>query len=471
MQTKILFSFSIFLTFITQAYTQTNMTLDDAIEIALKNNHNLKLVKYNKQQADSKVREAFGNALPSLNFSSNYTRALDRQDLYFGDPETLADGPFGLPAKLAVSMNELHKADPNYTPFQFAAAGNDDVIEIGSDNAFNTRFELTQTLFDYSVFTGIGSSKRYSMAASEALSDEELNTIKNVKISYFTVLMAKESVGLIKSSIKNAQTNLNDIKLMFKEGLISEYDLIRTEVQVENLQPELLNAESQLNSSLNNLNLIIGNKQEDKISVSQNFTDLNISMLIPNIEESKKNINNNNNQLKSLDLQMQVQKDFIVLYQSEFFPRLSLFGNYTYLGNANDTKNYVTYTSSEVGVRMSLNLFNGMQSSERIEQAEIDYMKVETQKSMLKSSLMNQAENIINRMETAKRKIESTNKTVSQAKRGYDIAKTRYDEGIGSLLEINDADLAFRQSKLNKIRADYDFLTAEAELEKLSGKK
>jgi len=465
MQTKILISISLFIIMFSQAYSQTEVTLDEAIEIALKKNYNLKMVRYNKQQADSKVDEAFGHALPSINVSGNFTRALDKQNMFFGEMDPT--GPFGLPFLLA----EFHKDEPIIQELlKNSAESSSEPIEIGSDNAFSTRIEVTQTLFDYSVFTGIGSSKRYSEAASEALSDEEMNTVMMVKKSYYGVLLAKESVDLIKSSIETATKNLNDIKIMFKEGLISEYDLIRTEVQVDNLQPDLLNAETMYKTSLNNFNLVLGLQESEKVSTKETFSDLKISLDVPEIDGTKQKVVSNNNQLKSLDLQMQVQEDFIVLYQSEFVPRFSLFGNYSYMGNANDGNEFTNFSSSEVGLRMSINLFNGMQSSNRVEQAEIDFMKVETQKTMLESSLINQTDDILGRMNTAKRKIESAEKTVNQAKRGYEIAKMRYDEGIGALLEINDADIALRQAKLNKIRADYDFLSAQAELEKISGK-
>ena len=158
----------------------------------------------------------------------------------------------------------------------------------------------------------------------------------------------------------------------------------------------------------------------------------------------------------------------IDLNKADYMPRVDLFANYILQGQSDDFQFY-TADQSNIGVRFSMNLFQGFQTNVKVAKAQINKEMTITQKMLVTESLKNNAENVLLKMKTAKLQIESSQSTVNQAQRAYDISKVRFIEGVGSQLEMNDADLSLRQAKLNNLNASFNYLSARSEYENLIG--
>src|SRR5690606_19949257 len=126
-------------------------------------------------------------------------------------------------------------------------------------------------IFDYTVFTGIGSSAIYEKVREQALNAEQSTTVMNTKVAYFSAVLSKESVELVKSSLENNKNRYNEINILFENGLISEYDKLRASVQVENLKTELANAETRFVGAKNNLKLVLGIDNAEEIDLTDDF--------------------------------------------------------------------------------------------------------------------------------------------------------------------------------------------------------
>lgn len=421
------------------------LTLDEAIDIAIRSNYSIKVAELDVKRAEADVSEAYGFALPTINLSSNYTRNIEPPSFFFD-----GFGDFG--------------KDTN-SPFPVS----NDPIKIAKSNAYDAKIEIRQTIFNSAVFKGISAADVYSDAAREQMNNNTSKVVLNVKNAYYTVLLAKEALELIETSLQNAQKNYEDVSILFREGLISEYDLIRAEVYLENIRPEKIKTEYNLKDSKNALKVVLGMDPSQEITIKDSFENKVNSRIDLNKEELEKSLVQNNNDLKVIEKQKAVNKDFISINESEYLPTLSLFGNYSLQGQADDF-NFQNVSSSAVGISFSMSLFQGFQTNAKVEKAEIDLEKTSHQESLVKISLKSQLSNIVSRIETAQKQIESNEKTIKQAERGYEISKVRYTEGIGSQLEINDADLALRTAKLNKMQSIYNYLVANAELDQILGK-
>lgn len=441
---------------------QVSLDLNSAISEALENNHNVKIAQYTLETAEKDVSEAYGFAYPRLDFNAQYNRAVIKPKIIF------AGGGFGnmFPEPLINAIATAAGVDPSTL-----SGGNSEdyqAITAGSNNNFRTTLELTQPIFNYSVFTGIGSSAIYKKVAEESLNSEQSNTVKNTKIAYFATLLSKESVEVVKSSLENAQKRLDEITIMYNEGLISEYEQLRASVQVENLKTELANSETNYINAKNNLKLVIGMESSEDILLKDNFNTHLKNTTVPEFEETYSKLLAANPQLKSLEYQVEVQDAFIDLNRAEYMPRLDLFANYVMQGQSDDF-NFFTADQSDIGLRFSMNLFSGFQTNTKVAKAQINKEMAITQKMLVTQSLKNNAENVLLRMKTAKLQIESSQSTVKQAQRAYAISKIRFNEGVGSQIEMNDADLALRQATINYLNASYNYLSARSEYENLIG--
>lgn len=412
------------------------INLDEAITAAVKYNYEAKTAKYSIDKADQAVREAIGNALPSLSVNANYTRNLQSPVFFLPD-------------------------------FQNPSSGKLNPIKIGADNSFQTVANLNQIVFNSAVFTGLGTAKIYSAASREQYKSVISKTVSNVKKAFYGALLAREYLDVLRLSFKNAEENLKSVEALFREGFIPEYDKIRAEVAVENIRPAILQAENAYNNALNALKLEMGMNINEKIDLDGELkipedSEINIKKISP--EE----LANFNFDLKTFQLQKQVSKDIIEIEKSDYYPTVALFGNYIIQGQSN-TFDFLTAKSLSVGLNVSLSIFKGFQTDARTQQAKIDYMIVDERYNQLNELIKMQLDNSINQMEIALTRIKVQQNTVKQAELGYNIATIRYREGTGSQVEINDADTALRQARLNKTQAIYDFLVAKSDYESLIG--
>jgi outer membrane protein TolC len=415
------------------------LTLEDAITIAVENNRDLEVSRLEMDKADYQVSEAVGTALPNISASGNYSRML-KKPVFF------------LPKKFV---------DPDAGEGVMA-------IEVGSDNSFNFGFEATQILFNAAVFTGVGTAKIYQSASRYLFKDTFNRTVTGVKKAFQGVLLAREVHLLMQASLKNAEDNLRNVEVMLKQGLVSEYDFIRAQVQTDNIRPRVIEAERTVVLATNGLKMLLSLPPEQEIDFQGKLELVPVEDVM--VEKAEELVVEKNAGLHALEEQSRVNEKIATIYRSESLPTLAAYGNYSWQAQ-NDALSRIStndfIATSQVGLSLSINLFNGLQTTSRVNQAEIDYRQSREQFSAAKDGLVTNAQNIRYRLDEARRRIESQTRTVEQAEKGYKIAVTRYQTGSGTQLEVNDADLALLQARVNRVQAVYDYSVAKADLEQL----
>lgn len=412
-------------------------TLEEAINLAVKNNGDAQVARLVVKKSEAAVSEAYGTALPSVNFSAGYTYNVLKPAFFmtnFTNPQS----------------KDLLK------------------IEMGGTNQFAATASLSQIVFNSAVFTAIGTSKIFYNAAKETFKSSITKVVSNTTKAFYGVLLSKEVVKVFETVKANANNNLNTVQALFAEGYIPEYDKIRAEVGVQLIDPELSGAKMRYDNALSFLKMALGIDIRTEIeAVGDISLDENFKM----IEDSvNKMIGNLNYDLRSLDLQKKVLKDIVSMRESEYYPTISLFGQYQYSGQSN-TWDFASATvkSSAVGVNLSLSLFQGFQSNARVQQAKIDFMSLDVKYSQLEEAMKTQLQVAFNKMTVAREKVKSLSGSVITAKRGYEIAEIRYKEGAGSQVEINDASSSVVQINMNYLQAVYEYIDAVIDIKGILG--
>lgn len=433
---KILF---LFISFSFALLAQNNtivLTMDDAINLALEKNSELKIAKMEVEKSEQKLREARSGLFPKLDLSGQYQRYIDKPVIFLPP-----GSPFGR------------------------------TLVIGSDNSYLAAAQLSMPLFALPLYEGIG-------LASDALDIAEQNyiSVKNkivgdVKKSFLAVILTRETKDVMQQSLKNAEDNFENIKRLNSAGTLSDYDVLRAEVQVENLKPVVLQMENNYKLSLEALKVAIGLDANQNIDVVGEML-FDESYKIPTEAEVIEELLQNNPTLAILDKQVKLNDRNVSLEQAAYFPSLAGFGNYQYQTQANDFKfsDYNWVKTFVLGLQLQIPIFNGFKTQSRVNQAEIGLNQAVEQKRNLTEAIKTQALSVLYRVQQAVRRIEVQNKTVRTAQEGYEIAKRRLENNVGTQLEVNDAELALRQAKLNRLQAIYDFKVAEADLETVLGR-
>jgi len=167
-----------------------------------------------------------------------------------------------------------------------------------------------------------------------------------------------------------------------------------------------------------------------------------------------------------------VNEAFVLAERSNYLPTIAAFGNYQYQA-AKSSFNLSTndfLASSQVGLSFSWSLFQGLQTNARVQQAQVEVLKSEEQKTNVQRNLEIGLTATIGNLQAARKRIEAQERTVEQAERGYKIVTTRFLGNSATQLEVNDAQLALTQARVNRVQAIYDYLIATAELDQLTGR-
>jgi len=419
-----------------QSKETSQLSLDRAIILALEKNADLKVAELEVNKSNEKVREARSGLFPKIDVSGQYQRYLDKPVIFLPP-----GSPFGT------------------------------TLKIGSDNSFSASASFSIPLFSYTLFEAIALSSDYLALTEQSYLAAKNKVVGDVKKAFLAALLTSETRDVMRSSLVNAEENFENVKRLNSAGTLSDYDLLRAEVQVENLRPLILQMDNNHKLALEALKVAIGLDAGMDISVTGNLED-GFSSVTPKEEDVIDEFLKNNPQLAILDYQVRLNDRNITIETSSYFPTLAGFGSYQYQSQANDFKfsDYNWVKTSIIGLQLSVPIFNGFKTAAKINQAEIGLKQSQEQKRNLTEALKTQTLSILYRLQQAAIRIKGQDKTVLQAQEGFNIAKTRLENSLATQLEVNDAELALRQAKLKRLQAIYDYKIAEAELETILGR-
>ncbi len=436
---KFLFFIGIIITMLPimlNAQTDTlTIDLNKAIEIALSENLTLKISQTDIEAKQERIKELQGNLFPQLSASGQYMRNIKKQVIFM--PEGTPFGP---------------------------------TLEIGSDNSYNGSLNLSLPLFSLSIYKSIDLGKINLKLSKEKYNEAKIDLIYNVKKSYYNVLLTQESYKVMQINYQNALDNYTNIQNLYNQGIVSEYDMIRAKVRVENIKPTVLQIKQANKITVNILKVFLNINTNTPIKIDNKFISNDV-LYNSTISYQSDSLEDNTN-IKQLNLQLQLLYTRQQLAKSSLYPSLAAFGNYKYQSQADDFNfgDYKWVPSSLVGFQLNVPIFSGFTKRRQINQIELGVKQLQLQKQYIKNNLQLQVENIQNNMAVAIEKINTTQGNIKLSEKGYYISKSRYNSGQGTLLELNDAQTALFQSKLNNIQAKFEYLLAKIEYEKIIGK-
>lgn len=418
-----------------------NLDLATALKIAHDNNPTIKIAELEIQRVDYSKKEALGNLLPSLSASGQYTNNIMKSVMFM--PESFSQ-----------------------------MMGGQKYMEIGYKNSYTGSISAGLPLVNFSLWEQIKSKQCEIDLILEQARASKIDMTKQVKDAYFAVLLAKNSLKVLERSINNAKETLKSTEAGFEQGVVSEYDLIRAKVQVNNLNPSYIAAKNGLELAILQLKMILSLPQEQEIVFLENLEDFSDRIVSVTDAESERAVNNNS-ELRQLDLNIMSLQHNLKMVNSQHLPSLSAFGQYAYQTQAEDFRfsEYNWVGSAAVGLQLSIPIFNGRTVVNKAKQLKISLQELQLQKQYASDGIDLQIQSAINNMKAAQEQLSVNKDAISQAERGYEIAKVRYQTGSGTILELNDSELSMTQANLNYQQSLYDFLTAQTNLEKVLGRE
>ncbi|NNG25918.1 MAG: TolC family protein, partial [Ignavibacteriaceae bacterium] len=240
----------------------------------------------------------------------------------------------------------------------------------------------------------------------------------------------------------------------------------------QNILPELERAENSIVLAENGLKLVIGLELEQQIEINDSLVFNKID--VENYENSSLILEEKNFTLQQLRLQVELMDKAASYEFSRHFPELYFFGTWQASAQENDLVAFSDWryiNSVYVGLNLKVPLFNGWQTTSKVDQAEIDLLKAQEEFQRTNKFLKNQLEDVLLSIEEKQFQIDAYSATIEQAQLGYDIALKRYSSGIGTQLENIDSLVELTRAKINYLNAVFEYYDLHAQLEELLSTK
>lgn len=436
------------------AYSQ--MGMQEAIDIALKNNNSIKAARKSLSAKQEKVSSAWGNYAPTLSLEASYTHINEELKI---DLNPIRTAMIQLHTKgflNSANLENAMKTGKPFTPEQAAFAQKMIEAELQSklpsfeskvkdQNFPSGKLTLVQPIFTGGkVLAGINAAKALEEVEKAKLSNQENKTINEVVNSYLTVQLAVENVKVRQEVYEGILKHQQRAERVYKEGVITNNDKLRADVALSEAERNLKEAEDKLNlarialASILDVDLAKVSDLSDKLE----YKDVSIS-IDACIEEAK--LNNTN--LLQLRSSLKALKQKLNAKEAEYYPTVYGFGFY------NLFKNYLSLIDPEwgVGVGLKYEIFSGLKTKNEADatSAEIEALEFTMKDIERKIELLVRSQYL--NMNLSKDSYKKLDKTKEQARENLRLNTKRFEEGIGTSFDVLDSQLALEGVMLKSI--------------------
>jgi len=418
------------------------ITIQDALDLAKKNNIQVKTALTNLALQEQTNKQVTADALPQISATGVSTN-------YFQIPViVLAANSFGPgfpPTSQAVSLNQKYNLTAGLT--------------------------LTQKLFDGAVFVGL-------KARTSALDYYKKNidlTIENLSVNvyktYYSLVVSKTQLELIEANIARAEKFLHDSKVMNENGFAEKLDVDKAAVQLANLQTSKENTETSIVNGYLTLKFLVGLPAADSVQLSSSFDEAQLKGGIPMDLQYRYE---DRYDYQYLQISKQLSEYDIKRYQAAYYPTLSLNGAYQKNALDNTFSLFSTkstwYSTSYVGLSLNVPIFSGFSKDANLKKSRLQSTLISDQIENLKLSIDVEVRTARNNFLNAIKNMDNQRENTALAESVYDQTKKKYESGLASTTDLTNAQTDLIQAQSNFINALYNAVVAKVDYLKAIGK-
>lgn len=422
---------------------QQSYSLREAVDYAVKNHTSIKNAQIDILSAEARVSELKGIGLPQVNGNLGYTNNLIIQKVF-------------IPAKTF---------DPT------AKEGDVIAAEFGVANSGQAGVNLSQILFDGSYLLGLKAADVYKELSKKTMMQTKQQAAENVTKAYYSILLNEEKIKLLELNLGRIDSSLRDTKAMNAQGFAEKIDVQRLEVQRNNLSVEVKNIQRAQDLAYYLLKFQMGKKVNETITLTDKLADINIAELLPETQQDFKygnrieySILQTQDRLAELDLKNQ---------KVGYLPRVTLNGSYSYSAGRPKFTDLVTkpwFNAATLGLSIQVPIFDGFQRKYKIVQSQNSLQKVRNNIELLENSIDLQVTQGHITLKNAYETLQEQKANMELAKEVVRVTRIKYQQGVGSNLEVVNAEIAYKEAQTNYFTTFYNALVAKVDLDKALGR-
>jgi outer membrane protein len=316
------------------------------------------------------------------------------------------------------------------------------------------------------IMSGYKSANYNLQSTREGIRRLKQETIFNVKKAFYGILLARQFRDVAQEAVTLAEQHLKNVRNMYDVGMAAKFDLLRTEVQLANLQPQLIRARNALSLAEIGLKTLLGLELDREIEVQGELDATNVEA---NIDASIAQALSVRPEILQLNLQKQMAAEMIKAAKAAYLPTVGVGGQYNVWGDklrfTGDTwEDYYT-----ISLVLNVPITNGMMNRAKIGESKAMLKQLEYGQKGLTDMVRYEVQEAVLNLRQAKESLVSQEKNVEQAREAVRIAELNYAEGLATNLDVNSAQVALSQARTNFSQAQYDYAVALAQLEMAVG--
>lgn len=423
-----------------QESNSANYSLQQSIDYAIKNSPNYLNSELDLKNAEYRRKEITGLGLPQV------TGSVDLKN-YLELPTSLLPGQFfGAPAG-------------TYVPVKFGTKFNS-----------TAGINASQLIFSSDYIFGLKASTEFINLSKISVTRSKAELVSQVSKAYYTVIINRDRIKLLEANVVRLKKILDDTKAFNKQGFAELIDVERLEVQYNNLITEKDKTVRLIGLSETVLKFQMGYKLSDPITLSDS---LNINTdTFEELSSSKIDITKRPD-YQLLKAQQSLLDIDVKRLKWGYMPTLAAYGAYQY--NAQREKFDFLDTEQQwfkialIGATLNLTIFDGFQRHNKIQQAKISSLKnLNTIKTIEQAGELEATVASIS-YNNAYSSVLVQKKNMILAQHVYDVAQKKYQGGVGTTLEIVNAETSLKEAQTNYYNAVYDMLIAKIDYQKAIG--
>jgi len=413
---------------------KTVLTLEESIELALSQNPYHLATEKRVEAAQNRVREAVAYFLPT--FEAQGLNTLDEKLFELELPSLI---PGDAPRKV---------------PFDFT-----------KDYQFTLQFSVP-LYTSGRLMSGLRQAQNNLRSTEEYVRQSQHNTVFNTKRAFYGVLLAREFVKVAEEAVEVATDHFRNVQSLYEVGMASKFDLLRSEVELANLKPQLIKARNSLNVAELSLKTLLGLELSQPIEIKG---DLSYQPAAPDLEDCLIKAVQNRPEIGQLKYQKGVAQELGKLARASRFPTLAIAGTYNLWADKFNFSSETWQSFYTINLVLSVPLFGGFSSYAREAQSKAAIKELDLTLKGLEDTIKFEVRQAILNLDEARESLLSQEKNVEQAQESLRIAELNYSEGLATSLDVSSVQALLTQAKTNYSQALYDYVLSIAELDKAMG--
>lgn len=427
-------------------YGQTSFSLEEAVRYGQQSNAAVRKARLDIAEAEGQLLEYKSTGIPKVNAAVDY-------NYYPQVPQFLIPRQF---------------IDPDAPEGSFA------LLPAGTEQGVIARVDASAMVFDAAWLVGLKAQRLYRELTVRQASLADYEVKAQVTKAYLAVLIARKNAEVLERNVSNLEKTLVETRTIYENGFAEKLDVDRLRLSLANLRVELDKVRRMESVSLNLLKFQMGYPLSDDIELTDELEPLVDGILVEGIPDESGPIHfAARPEFRVLNIAEELAGINIRRYKAGYLPTLSAFGSHQQQLLRNELFNSDEngwFGTTVVGLSLNLPIFDGLDKKAKLERAQVTRDKTLIDKQEFQRSMTLEVRNARANLHNASESLEATRASLDLALEIYETTRIKFREGVGSSVEVSQAERELYTAQANYSNALYELAIARTDLDKAIGK-